>query len=146
MSVYSLIWIAALAVFVLVEMMTAALTTIWFAGGALCAGIVSFAGGPVWLQVIVFLAVSVLLLILTRPLAEKYVNSRTVKTNAQSVIGKEAVASADINNLQQTGQVLVSGQEWTARTDDNDTVITKGTVVVVERIEGVKLIVRPKEQ
>lgn len=145
MSILSAIWIAAFAMFVIVELMTAALTTIWFAGGALAALAVSFLGGPVWLQVVLFLAVSVVLLLATRPLAEKYLNSRTVRTNAESLIGNEAVVSAAINNLQQTGQVKVAGQEWTARTTDNEKTVPEGTVVVIERIEGVKLIVREKE-
>ena len=145
MSIFSAIWIAAFAMFVIVELMTAALTTIWFAGGSLAALAASFLGGPVWLQVVLFVAVSVILLLATRPLAEKYVNSRTIRTNAQSLIGMEAVVSAAINNLQQQGQVKVAGQEWTARTEDNESTIPEGTVVTVERIEGVKLIVREKK-
>ncbi len=145
MSIFSAIWIAAFAVFVIVEFMTAALTTIWFAGGSLAALAASFLGAPVWLQVVLFVGVSVALLFATRPLAEKYVNSRTVRTNAESLIGMEAVVSAAINNLQQAGQVRVAGQEWTARSEDNEKTIAEGTVVIVEKIEGVKLIVREKQ-
>ena len=141
MNTFTTIWIIALVLFVIIEMGTAALTTIWFAGGALVALILSALKMPVLIQVIAFLIVSLILVFVTRPLAEKYVNKRAVKTNAESLIGKEAVVSEAINNLQQTGQVLVGGQEWTARTEENSEVIGAGTVVVIKRIEGVKLIV-----
>ena len=141
MSTFTAIWIMALVLFIIVEVGTAALTTIWFAGGALVALILSVVKAPLWIQVVAFLCVSLVLLFITRPLAEKFVNKKAVRTNAESLIGKEAVVSVAVNNLQQTGQVLVGGQEWTARTADNAKVIEAGSVVIIERIEGVKLIV-----
>ena len=141
MSTFTAIWIMALVLFIIVEVGTAALTTIWFAGGALVALILSVVKAPLWIQVVAFLCVSLVLLFITRPLAEKFVNKKAVRTNAESLIGKEAVVSVAVNNLQQTGQVLVGGQEWTARTADNAKVIEAGSVVIIDRIEGVKLIV-----
>lgn len=140
------LWVAAIAVFVIVELMTTALTTIWFAGGALVALFVAMAGFPVWVQAVVFLLVSIALLALTRPLANKYFNRKTVKTNAESLIGREAIVSEEINNLKDAGVVKVNGQEWTARTDENSVTIPAGTVVEIERIEGVKLIVKQAAQ
>ena len=138
---YIYVWVAAIAVFVVVELATTALTTIWFAGGALAALLITAAGFPVWAQAVTFLVVSIALLVLTRPLANKYFNKKTVKTNAESLIGREAIVTEEINNLRNEGVVTVSGQEWTARTEDNTLTVAAGTVVKILRIEGVKLIV-----
>ena len=137
----SMFWLIAVAVFVIVELATAALTTIWFAGGALLALIYSVLGAPVWLQAVVFVGASVVLLFLTRPLADKYLNKTTVRTNADSLIGKEAVVTERIDNLRSTGTVQVNGQEWTARSVNPEHVIEKDEIVMVRAIEGVKLIV-----
>ena len=77
-------------------------------------------------------------------MAVKYLNVNRTRTNAESLIGKEAVVTQTIENLKNQGQVIVGGIEWTARTGDNETVIEKDTVVEIERIEGVKLIVKKK--
>ena len=91
-----------------------------------------------------FLIVSLILLIFTRPIAMRYLNTNRTRTNAESLIGKEAVVTQTIENLKNQGQVIVGGIEWTARTDDNEKMIEKDTVVEIERIEGVKLIVKKK--
>ena len=135
------IWLIAVALLLLVEFATAALTTIWFAGGALLALICAFLGGPVWLQIALFVAGSVVLLLLTRPLAMKYINKGAVRTNADSLIGKEAVVTEKIDNLRSTGAVQVNGQVWTARSVNPEHLIEKDEVVMVRAIEGVKLIV-----
>ena len=135
------VWLIALAVLLVVEFMTAALTTIWFAGGALLALICAFFGGPVWLQVFLFAAGSVVLLFLTRPLAVKYLNKGAVHTNADSLIGKEAVVTERIDNLRSTGAVQVNGQVWTARSVNPEHTIEKDEIVMIRAIEGVKLIV-----
>ena len=129
------IWLIAIALLLLVEFATSALTTIWFAGGAL------FFGGPVWLQVILFIAGSIVLLFLTRPLAVKLMNKGAVRTNADSLIGKEAVVTERIDNLQSTGTVQINGQVWTARSVNPEHRIEKDEIVMVRAIEGVKLIV-----
>ena len=135
------IWLIAIALLLLVEFATSALTTIWFAGGALIALICAFFGGSVWLQVILFIAGSIVLLFLTRPLAVKLMNKGAVRTNADSLIGKEAVVTERIDNLQSTGTVQINGQVWTARSVNPEHRIEKDEIVMVRAIEGVKLIV-----
>ncbi len=135
------IWLIAIALLLLVEFATSALTTIWFAGGAVIALICAFLGGPVWLQVILFVAGSIVLLFLTRPLAVKLMNKGAVRTNADSLIGKEAVVTEKIDNLLSTGAVQINGQVWTARSVNPEHKIEKDEIVMVRAIEGVKLIV-----
>lgn len=136
----SIVWLALMVLLLILEAATAGLTSIWFALGALAALIASLFGGALWLQLVWFFAVSVLTLWLTRPLALKYLNSRRVATNADRVIGAEAVVTEDIDNIAGSGAVHVDGHEWTARSGSGAN-IAKGAVVRVERIEGVKLIV-----
>lgn len=102
-------------------------------------------GFGVTIQAVVFLAVSIVLLVMTRPIAVKYFNQERQKTNAESLIGHTALVIEDINTLKSTGRVEINGQEWSAKTDEPDGEIGKDTVVVVEGIQGVKLIVREKE-
>ena len=115
MDVQSITWLVLLVIFLAVELATMGLTTIWFAGGALAAFLVSLAGGSLTLQVVVFIAAAVILLIFTRPFAVKYINQNRVKTNADSLIGETAVVTEAIDNLAGAGQVRVNGQIWTAR-------------------------------
>ena len=135
------VWLIVIAVLLLVEFATAALTTIWFAGGAVIALICAFLGGPLWLQATLFVAGSVVLLLLTRPMAMKFMHKGPVQTNADSLIGKEAVVTERVDNLRSTGAVQVSGQVWTARSVNPEHTIEKDEVVMVRAIEGVKLIV-----
>ena len=106
-------------------------------------GVIGF-GLPV--QVVAFLIVSVILLVLTRPLAVKYFNKERQKTNAESLIGEQALVTEDIDTLQAAGHVEIRGQEWSAKTDEPDGKIAKDTIVVVEGIQGVKLIVRERRK
>ena len=138
--------ICGLAVFVLlivIELATMGLTTIWFAGGAVAGFIASMLGANVVIQAVVFFVVSIVLLIFTRPFAVRYINSNKTKTNIDGLIGQEALVLEEINNIRETGCARLEGKEWTARSVD-DTVIPADTVVIVERIEGVKLIVKTK--
>lgn len=135
-------WLAAMIVFGVVEAATVGLVSIWFAMGALVALISAALGAPVILQVVVFVAGSLITLLIVRPLASKYINGRRVPTNADRVIGQEAVVTEDIDNLNARGQVKVAGAPWTARSQD-DSPIPAGTTVKVLRIEGVKLYVTP---
>ena len=100
---------------------------------------------PLGAQVAAFAVVSVILLVVTRPLAKKYLNSRTVKTNADSLVGRTCLVTQDIDNLRAEGQVTVMGQVWTARSDSDERKIPKDTRVKVKAISGVKLIVEPEE-
>jgi membrane protein implicated in regulation of membrane protease activity len=138
-------WLGLFIICLVFEIVTLGLTSIWFAGGALVAFIASLLGASQGVQIILFLLVSFLLLFFTRPLAKKYVNNNMTKTNADSLIGKEARVITDIDNINSVGDVIVAGQEWTARSDDSDVEIPAGTIVEILRIEGVKLIVRKKE-
>lgn len=134
-------WLIAFVVLVGIEIMTTALTTIWFAGGAVLAFVTALFGAPVFVQLLVFVVISFILLFLTRPLAIKYVNTSTVKTNVDSLIGREARVIAEIDNAKETGSVLVQGQEWTARSEQEEAVYPVGTKVWIKKIQGVKLIV-----
>ena len=141
-----LIWLGILAVLLVIEAITAGLTTIWFAGGALIAAIASYVGAGVMAQILLFLCISLVLLIFTRPVAMKYFNKETIQTNANSLIVKKAVVIQDIDNLAQTGQVRINDIEWTARTADDSQKIGKGAVVLIEEIRGVKLIVKQNKE
>lgn len=138
----NLFWLIAMILFGVLEAVTVGLTSIWFALGALTGLIASAAGAPTLVQIVVFLGVSLITLLLVRPLAQRYVNDRKVATNADRVIGREAVVQEEIHNLEGRGLVTVSGVAWTARSEE-DTPIHTGTLVRVLRIEGVKVIVAP---
>ena len=112
-------WLVVIVVFVAIELNTMALTTIWFAGGALAAFFTAYAGFSVKVQLVIFLIVSLILLIFTRPFASKYINKGTVKTNADGLIGKKARVTAEINNQLSQGAAVVGGQEWTARAEES---------------------------
>ena len=135
-------WAAAIVVFLVVEGMTAGLITIWFAVGALAALLAALFGAPIWLQLVWFFVISIAALFFTRPLARKYLNSKTQATNADMYIGKECVVLETIDNVAGTGAVKVSGKVWTARSADG-AVIREGARAEALRIEGVKLIVNP---
>ena len=137
-----IIWLAILAFFLVVEAITAGLATIWFAGGALAAAIAAYLGAEIWLQILLFLAVSIILLIFTRPLAVKYMSKDLEKTNVNSLIGKKAVVTQKIDNLAQTGQVKINDVEWMARSFSDGETIPKSTVVVIGEIHGVTLYVK----
>lgn len=145
MNEMMIFWLVLLIIFILIEVMTMGLATIWFAGGALVAVLVSILGAPVWLQVILFFAVSLVLLFFTRPVAVKYFNRDRVKTNVESMVGRQAIVISDIDNIHGIGQVTVSGQEWSAKSSDDKVRIPAGAVVNVIAINGVKLIVRLDE-
>ena len=143
MAIPEIVWLAALIVLLVVEAATVALVCLWFAAGALCALIVSFFVESVWVQLAVFLAVSLVCLLALRPLAKKYMDPRRVATNADRVVGAEGVVTEPIDNLKAQGQVRVDGAPWTARTEPDAPPISAGTAVRVLRIEGVKVIVAP---
>ena len=134
-------WVVALVVFLIVEAVTAGLVSIWFVFGSLVALICAALGAAVWLQIFWFVIVSVAALVLTRPLVKRYVDSRSVATNADRSIGRTAVVTERIDNLAATGAVKLDGVVWTARSTDDAVAIETGERVTVRAIEGVKLIV-----
>lgn len=146
LDVYEMYWLILFVVLIVIEIATLGLTTIWFAGGALVAFVAAVLGAPLWLQIVVFFLVSILLLIVTRPIALKYLNRNRIKTNADSLIDKIGVVTADINNLMGEGSVIINGQEWTARTVDDSQTIAKDQLVIIKGIIGVKLIVEIKRE
>ena len=134
-------WVVALVVFLIVEAVTAGLVSIWFVFGSLVALLCAALGAAVWLQIFWFVIVSVATLVLTRPLVKRYVDSRSVATNADRSIGRAAVVTERIDNLAATGAVKLDGVVWTARSTDDAVAIETGERVTVRAIEGVKLIV-----
>lgn len=144
MDYYGLGWLALLVVLGVIELITLGLTTVWFCGGALVAIIANLLGAPFFLQVILFFVVSIILLVITRPIAIRYLNQGRIKTNADSLIGTSAIVTEEIDNLKAMGAVAVNGQEWTARCEDENGIIEKDTVVTIKAIQGVKLIVAKK--
>ena len=143
METTSICWLAVFVLLIVIELATMGLTTIWFAGGAVAGFIASMLGANGVIQAVVFFVVSIVLLIFTRPFAVRYINSNKTKTNIDGLIGQEALVLEEINNIRETGCARLEGKEWTARSVD-DSVIPADTVVIVERIEGVKLIVKTK--
>lgn len=139
-------WLVVLVVLVIIELLTMGLTTVWFAGGALIAAISTLFNAPFALQVILFLLVSALLLFFTRPLAVKYFNKDRVRTNAESLVGRQAIVISEIDNLQGIGQVNVGGVEWSARTRVDGVKLPVGTVATVLAINGVKLVVEERKE
>ena len=141
----TIFWLILFVILLIIEILTMGLTTIWFAGGALVAFILAYVGFGLPVQIIVFLLVSIALLVLTRPIAMKFFNQERQKTNAESLIGQKAVVLETIDTLHGTGRAEVNGMEWSAKTDDAEETIEAGEVVVIEGIQGVKLIVKKEE-
>ena len=135
-------WLMAFIILVVMEFLTMGLTTIWFAIGALVAFFASLFGATLWIQIILFLVISLVVLVVYRPLAVKYINSRRIKTNVDDLVGKEGKVTEKIDNFNQTGRVIVNGMDWSARTTIGGT-IDVDTIVKVVDVQGVKLIVEP---
>ena len=136
------VWLIAMVVLLIVEGIVPGLISIWFALGALAALLSALLHAPLWLQLVWFFVVSIASLALTRPLVRKYVNGRVKPTNADMIIGKECVVTEEIDNIRGTGAVSVSGKVWTARMENDADTAAVGEVLLILRIEGVKLIVR----
>lgn len=135
------IWLGLLIVLVIIEVATVQLTTIWFALGALVSLLLALFGvDNTVIQLIVFVAVSLISLIATRPLVKKHINNKSQPTNADRCIGMSAIVTEEINNIQCSGAVKVNGTEWTARSE-SDRIISVNSTVTIIRIDGVKLIV-----
>ena len=134
-------WLVVIVAFIVIELNTMALTTIWFAGGAVAGFFAAMIGFSIKAQLVIFLIVSTILLILMRPFATKFINKGTVKTNVSGLIGKKARVTSEINNTLSQGAAVVNGQEWTARAENEDEIIPIGEMVLIKELRGVKLIV-----
>ena len=136
------IWLVLAIVLAITELVTAGLTTIWFSVGALASLLLVLCGvDNITVQIVVFVLVSLLSLIATRPLVKKYINKKVQPTNADRCIGKEAFVTEEINNILSKGAVKINGIEWSARSED-DSVIENGVKVKIISIDGVKVIVK----
>ncbi len=134
-------WVALMIAFAVVELVTPQLVCIWFALGSLGAFIAASLNEPLWLQILIFILVSVIMICVTRPLYRKFVKTKLVPTNSDRLIGDTAVVTEAIDNLEAKGSVKIQGQVWSARSENGEA-IPEGTHVTVLRIEGVKLIVK----
>lgn len=138
-------WLMLLIVCLVLEANTVSLVSIWFAAGALSAMIASLCNGQLWLQGALFFGVSIILLLALRPAFRKFIKPKLIKTNVDAIIGAQGIVVEDIDNIAAAGQVKVGNMHWTARSADN-TPITAGTLVTVEKIEGVKVMVTPVKE
>ena len=139
------VWLGAVVLFLLVESSSVALVSLWFAAGALVALISGLLGAQLWLQILLFLVVSGALLALLRPVFRKWIKPRIVQTNVDALVGSQGYVIADIDNLAAVGQVKLGAMEWSARST-SQAPIPAGTLVQVDRIEGVKVFVTPAEE
>ena len=144
MDLVAILWLVLLVVFLIVEASTVTIVSLWFAAGALTALIASLLGAALWLQVLLFLAVSAGLLIALRPLVRKFIHPKLTATNVDSVIGSVGLVTASVENVSAAGQVKLNGMEWTARSTSGEP-IAAGRKVRVDKIEGVKVFVSPAE-
>ncbi len=136
------IWLGIALVLLVIEILTVGLTTIWFAAGALLAMTLAFCGAGVAWQTTVFVVSSVLLLVFTRPLVQKYINGKRTKTNIDAIVGMTGRVVEAINGIEGTGAVIVDGKTWSARCEDEMAVIPVDTIVKVQEVSGVKLLVK----
>lgn len=138
-------WLIAFIVFVVIEMLTFQLVTIWFAAGSLIAMIAAMLKFSIEVQLTCFLIAAFVLLLMIRPMADKYIKGNFTKTNVDSLIGMTAKVTSQINNREGFGAAIVRGLEWTAVAEDDDVIIPVGTLVTIVRISGVKLVVKKEE-
>lgn len=136
------LWLLLFIVLIIIELLTVNLTTIWFAFGSLVAYILSFFVSDIMIQTIIFLVSSIILLIFTRPIVKKFLLNKDVKTNADMLIGKTCVVTKEITK-NEVGEVKVNGQYWSAKANKK---IKVGSEAKILSIEGVKLIVKEKEE
>ncbi|WP_026651892.1 NfeD family protein [Butyrivibrio proteoclasticus] len=137
----AIFWLVLAVIMAVIELATMGLVTIWFTIGAVFALLLSLLGTPLWAQILVFVIVSALVLVLARPIATKYVNNRTVKTNIDALIGRKLVAKEDIDNLKGTGKVDMDGTTWRAVSTVDNIVIRKDELVRIVKVSGAKVIV-----
>ena len=136
------VWLGLIVAFIAVEAATVNLVSIWFIGGSVAGLVCAILGAPTLLQFAVFILVSALLLALLRPLLKKYLRVKPSRTNADRLLGQEALVTEDIDNLRETGAIRINGVLWTAKSV-HDTQIPSGSRVVIARIEGAKVYVKP---
>lgn len=134
-------WLIASGAFFIGEILTVGFLLFWFGIACLIAMVVSFFTSNIIIQMVIFLVSSVILILSTKPFVKKFINKKTIVTNANSLIGKKAIVIKEINNLQGTGQIKIGGEIWSAQ-NESDTTISENQEVEIIKIEGVKLIVK----
>ena len=142
MDIEAVVWLVLLILLLAAEAVTLGLSTIWFAGGAFAAFAAAVAGAGLTVQLVLFFAISIILLVFTRPAAMRWLDHKKTRTNARSLIGDTGIVTEEIDNLEGHGQVQVRGQIWTARAVSDDSRVAVGSRVKIEKISGVKLIVK----
>lgn len=144
MNLYAIIWLVLMIVFLVVEGATVVMVSLWFSAGALAAMVASLLGAPVWLQVLLFLLVSAVLLACLRGMVRKHFTPKLTRTNVDAIVDSRGYVTSDIDNISATGTVKLGAMEWTARSTSGCP-IPKGTLIKVDKIEGVKAFVTPVE-
>ena len=141
----AIVWLVLMVAFLAIEAMTVVTISLWFAGGALVALLLSLIGLEIWVLVVMFFVVSGILLACLRPLVQRHLNPKLSRTNVDALIGTRGYVTVDIDNISAAGQVKLNGMAWSARSA-NGLPIPAGTLVKVEHIEGVKAYVSPVEK
>lgn len=136
------VWVAAMVAFAILEVATVNMVSLWFIGGAAAALISQLLGGNIWVQIVVFLVVSVILLACLRPFARKFVTPKKTATNADMAIGRQAYVTEEVDNLRGTGALKLDGKEWSVRSVSGE-ILPAGTLVKIVKMEGVKLYAEP---
>ena len=147
MSTEAIFWLVVMILFLILEMVTISLVSIWFVGGSLAAFLVSFFWQNPWIEACVFLGVSLLLLFLLRPIAARFgvKQKDQIRSGAQALVGKRAIVTEAIDNLRAKGAVQVNGQYWSAKAADDDEKIPKESIVMISEVDGVRLVVERLE-
>ena len=143
-TIMAIVWGAFIVVTAIIELQTADLVTIWFTIGGVGALICALCKGPIWLQVVIFLVISVVAIICTRPIAKKMQQKEIIRTNSDKVIGRIAVVTKNISD-DEIGEVKIEGREWRAINNDGLS-FQVGEKVIVDAISGTKLIVSKIEE
>ena len=141
----SIIWLVLMVIFLIAEALTVSMISLWFAAGAVVALLLSLLHLQIWLQVLLFFLVSGALLACLRPLVRRHVTPKLTPTNVDAIVGTKCMVTAEIDNVCAAGQVKLNGIEWSARSVTGQ-IIPEGTLVRIERVEGVKVFVIPVEK
>ena len=142
MNALSWLWLGAVVLFAVAEAATVAMVSLWFVGGALVAFAASLLGAPLWLQGLLFVAVSLGLIACLRPFLKKFMQPKITPTNFDRIVGMTAPVTERIDNLEGVGAIKVEGTVWSARSESGQP-IEAGTVVKILYIQGVKVLVTP---
>ena len=140
METMGVIWLIGIIVFMVLEGVSYQIVSVWFAAGAIGGLLAYVCGAPIWLQITIFIVLSLVMLAALRPLSVKLLSKNRIRTNAESLVGKSVLITQDVDNINGTGQGKVEGMTWTVRSDTGEN-IPSGEVAKILRIEGVKLIV-----